>query len=113
RAQGPSRVRRRRPRRARSAARRRAVGRLAAGRAAVLRRRPVRQPVGVRRIELSSVLAEYDLPGLEATLLRTTNNDVYELRATGFHGVLRVHRPEYRTPAHVRSELRFLEALPE
>jgi len=38
---------------------------------------------------------------------------VHELRGPGFHGVLRVHRPEYRTPAHVRSELRFLEALPQ
>jgi Ser/Thr protein kinase RdoA (MazF antagonist) len=66
--------------------------------------------VRIDHVQLADVLAEYDLVGARAVPIRTTNNTVYEVTADGFHGVLRVHRPEYRTAAHVRSELKFLSA---
>src|SRR4051794_13319597 len=67
--------------------------------------------VHIDDVHLTDVLARYDLVDAHATPIQTTNNTVYEVTAEGFHGVLRVHRPEYRTAVHVRSELEFLVAL--
>jgi len=58
-------------------------------------------------------LREYDLPpDPEIRAIRFTNNAVYEVVAGGRYA-LRVHRPEYRTPAQIRSELAFLRAVRE
>lgn len=63
-------------------------------------------------------LARYDLPpGSYLRPIRLTNNAVFEVRTDGVNGnarfVLRVHRPAYRTVAHTRSELLFLQVLHE
>jgi Ser/Thr protein kinase RdoA (MazF antagonist) len=57
-------------------------------------------------------LAAYDLPpNLELKPIRFTNNAVFEVRMSDARFVLRMHRPEYRDPSHVRSELEFLAFL--
>lgn len=59
-----------------------------------------------------AALDRYDLPlPREIVPIRHTNNVVFEVRAGGSRLALRVHRPEYRSPAQVRSELGFLQAL--
>lgn len=59
-----------------------------------------------------AALDRYDLPSRrEIVPIRLTNNAVFEVRAGGERLVLRVHRPEYRSPTEVRSELTFLQAL--
>jgi len=62
-----------------------------------------------------TALAEYDLPSLQTVReLRLTNNAVFEVVAEdGSRFVLRIHRPGYRTAAHIRSELEFLQAVGE
>ena len=57
-------------------------------------------------------LAEYELvPPVGLRPIRLINNAVFEVTAGASRLVLRVHRPEYRTASHVRSELQFLQAL--
>lgn len=60
-----------------------------------------------------TALAAYDLPRLAtAAPIRLLNNAVYQVTAgDGRRYALRVHRPGYRTPAHTRSELAFLDAI--
>lgn len=59
-----------------------------------------------------AALDHYDLPSRrEIEPIRLTNNAVFEVRAGGEQHALRVHRPEYRSPAQVRSELAFLRTL--
>lgn len=59
-----------------------------------------------------AALDHYDLPSRREIMpIRLTNNAVFEVRAGGERLALRVHRPEYRSPAQVRSELAFLQAL--
>src|SRR5918996_2227644 len=61
-----------------------------------------------------AALAAYDLPaGVELTPIRFVNNAVFAVGTSEEHYVLRVHRPDYRDPAHVRSELAFLTFLDE
>lgn len=56
-----------------------------------------------------AALRSYDVPShAELTPIRLLNNAVFEVRAGDAHYVLRIHRPEYREAAHVRSELEFL-----
>jgi Ser/Thr protein kinase RdoA (MazF antagonist) len=57
-----------------------------------------------------AALAAYDFaPQPVVRPLRLTNNAVFEINAAdGSRFVLRIHRPGYRTPAHIRSELEFL-----
>jgi Ser/Thr protein kinase RdoA (MazF antagonist) len=66
-----------------------------------------------------AALAAYDIaPVVYVEPMRLTNNAVFEVRtneegaeATRF--ALRVHRPDFRTVAHTRSELTFLQVLHE
>lgn len=60
-----------------------------------------------------TALTAYDLPQpATAAPIRLLNNAVYEVTAAGGHRyALRVHRPAYRTPAHTRSELVFLDTV--
>lgn len=62
---------------------------------------------------LRSALGSYGLSNLKARPLRSTNNTVFALTSVDNEPqyVLRVHRPRYRDPANVRSELYFLEGL--
>jgi len=55
-----------------------------------------------------NALGAYDLPEARLRVIRTTNNDVFEVTGRGAPYALRVHRPDYRSPAQVRSELLFL-----
>jgi Ser/Thr protein kinase RdoA (MazF antagonist) len=59
-----------------------------------------------------SALTAYDLPS-SATLepIRLLNNAVYAVTTRNERFVLRVHRPHYRQPEHIRSELDFLDAV--
>lgn len=65
-----------------------------------------------------AALAAYDIPP-DASLrpIRLTNNAVFEVRTQGADGgarfALRVHRPAFRSVAHTRSELEFLQVLHE
>lgn len=59
-----------------------------------------------------AALEHYDLPSRRKIVpIRLTNNAVFEIRAGPERLALRVHRREYRSPAQVRSELAFLQAL--
>ena len=60
-----------------------------------------------------AALEAYDLADAELTPIRFVNNAVYGVRAGDARNVLRVHRPEYREAAHVRSELEFLAFVAE
>jgi Ser/Thr protein kinase RdoA (MazF antagonist) len=60
-------------------------------------------------------LGAYDLSRpVSLQPIRSTNNAVFEVTTGGGRRlVLRVHRPSYRSVAHTRSELRFLQVLHE
>jgi Ser/Thr protein kinase RdoA (MazF antagonist) len=59
-------------------------------------------------------LAAFDLPhDAELAPIRLLNNAVFEVRAGDARLVLRIHRPDYRDVAHIRSELEFLGFLGE
>jgi Ser/Thr protein kinase RdoA (MazF antagonist) len=59
-------------------------------------------------------LAAFDLPyDAELTPIRLLNNAVFEVRTGDARLVLRIHRPDYRDVAHIRSELEFLVFLDE
>lgn len=64
-------------------------------------------------IEVARVaLDRYDLPARRKVVpIRSTNNAVFDVQTEVGRFALRVHRPEYRSRAHVRSELSFLDAL--
>jgi Ser/Thr protein kinase RdoA (MazF antagonist) len=47
----------------------------------------------------------------EPTPIRLTNNAVFQVAADSRRFALRVHRPAYRSLAHTRSELQFLEVI--
>jgi Ser/Thr protein kinase RdoA (MazF antagonist) len=55
-------------------------------------------------------LREYDIAARDIRPIRFVNNAVFEVVA-GERFALRVHRPEYRTPTEIRSELEFVRAL--
>jgi Ser/Thr protein kinase RdoA (MazF antagonist) len=72
-------------------------------------------PVGTDQLQALArkALAAYDIgPVSHVTPIDLSNNATFEVRVTdGSRYALRLHRPAFRTVAHTRSELLFLEAL--
>lgn len=61
-------------------------------------------------------LRVYDLPEVKLTPLAFVNNATFKVEMVSAQAnaptyVLRVHRPQYRTGAHIRSELQYMQAL--
>jgi Ser/Thr protein kinase RdoA (MazF antagonist) len=61
-------------------------------------------------------LRAYDFPEAKLTPLSFVNNATFKVetaftQANASTYVLRIHRPQYRTSAHIRSELQYLQAL--
>ncbi|MDA1360114.1 phosphotransferase [Glycomyces luteolus] len=66
------------------------------------------------RTAAETALLEYDLPGpVTIEPIRLLNNAVFAVTTANSRYALRVHRPNYRLPAHTRSELAFLDAIHE
>lgn len=72
----------------------------------------------VKRLQYlaQSALRAYDLPETKLTPLALTNNAVFKVETTSIQAnapayALRIHRPNYRTSAEIRSELRYMQAL--
>lgn len=58
-------------------------------------------------------LAAFDVHDAELTPIRLLNNAVFGVRTGDARLVLRIHRPDYRDVAHIRSEIEFLTFLGE
>ena len=71
------------------------------------RSRPERAPI------LDAVVAQYALDVAGLVEVRVTNNWVFRLRTPIGDFALRIHRPGYRLPQEIRSELTYLAALAE
>jgi Ser/Thr protein kinase RdoA (MazF antagonist) len=61
----------------------------------------------------TAALEAYDLRPVSVQPIRLTNNAVFEVRTNGARFALRIHRPDYRSLAHIRSELHLLEVVQE
>ncbi|MEN8238015.1 MAG: phosphotransferase [Actinomycetota bacterium] len=62
---------------------------------------------------IDEALAHYDLDVADFTEVRVTNNAVFRLHTPASDYALRIHRPDYRRPQHIRSELTYVAALAE
>lgn len=60
----------------------------------------------------ASAIAEWDLPAPRIALLKYRENAVFSVTAEdGRRGVMRVHRPGYRSDLDIRSEIAWMRAL--
>jgi Ser/Thr protein kinase RdoA (MazF antagonist) len=62
---------------------------------------------------VEEALAHYELDVSDCAEVRVTNNAVFRLHTPGGDYALRIHRPGYRPPQQIRSELTFVAALAE
>ena len=60
---------------------------------------------------VDALLGEYDLTADAVTPVRFTNNAVFRLDSASKRCALRIHRPGYRTPRQIRSELTYMAAV--